>query len=34
VQDFLGPDKARIVIRRAIDQYREKLLPTLEDVGR
>ncbi|MFQ5568906.1 MAG: inorganic diphosphatase [Rhodothermales bacterium] len=29
VQDFLGPDKARTIVKRAMERYVEELLPTL-----
>ena len=29
VQDFLGPDKARAVVRKAIERYQEDILPKL-----
>ncbi len=28
VQDFLGPDKARAVVRQAMERYRQEVLPT------
>ncbi len=31
VEDFLGPDKARVVVRNALDLYKEEILPKLED---
>ena len=32
VQDFLGPDKARTVVKQAIERYQDELLPKLEGV--
>ncbi len=29
VQEFLGPDKARAVVKKAMDRYRDEVLPTL-----
>jgi inorganic pyrophosphatase len=34
VQDFMGPDEARSVVRQGLKQYREHILPTLtQNVG-
>lgn len=32
VEDFLGPDKARTIVRRAMDRYQEEIVPRLEEV--
>ncbi len=31
VQDFLGPDKARAVVKKAMERYRTEILPGLEE---
>lgn len=31
VEDFLGPDKARTVVRKSLERYRKKILPKLEE---
>lgn len=31
VEDFMGPDKARTVVRKSLKRYREKILPKLEE---